>query len=182
MRHCSLFNTPLQVTLRISGLRISAALRLAYLRALFAQPISVIDTISPGKVAARITTSANTIQLAISQQLALLVQALAFTIGLYVIAFIKSWLLTFVASAALPFILLVYGTIVPLFLKRHKGTEHYLDQASALAFEIFSSIRVVVAFGAEEKLAKQHGEILERAKKNDDKNAPYMGCMLAPSM
>jgi ATP-binding cassette subfamily B (MDR/TAP) protein 1 len=38
------------LTVRISGLRMSAALRLAYLRALFMQPVSVIDTISPGKV------------------------------------------------------------------------------------------------------------------------------------
>ena len=33
-------------SIRISGLRISAALRLAYLRATFAQPVSVIDTVS----------------------------------------------------------------------------------------------------------------------------------------
>ena len=32
-------------TIRISGLRMSAALRLAYLRATFAQPVSVIDTV-----------------------------------------------------------------------------------------------------------------------------------------
>lgn len=36
-------------TVRISGLRISAALRLAYLRATFAQPVSVIDTVSISK-------------------------------------------------------------------------------------------------------------------------------------
>jgi ATP-binding cassette subfamily B (MDR/TAP) protein 1 len=87
----------------------SAALRLAYLRALFAQPVSVIDTISPGKVSTRITTSANTVQLAISQHFAMLFQSLAFTIGLYVVAFVKSPLLTVVASASLPFIMIVYG-------------------------------------------------------------------------
>lgn len=32
-------------TVRISGLRMSAALRLAYLKATFAQPVSVIDTV-----------------------------------------------------------------------------------------------------------------------------------------
>lgn len=67
----------MQLTVRISGLRMSAALRLAYLRALFAQSVSVIDTISPGKVATRITTSSNTVQLAISQHFAMLFQSLA---------------------------------------------------------------------------------------------------------
>jgi len=68
------------LTIRISGLRISAAVRLAYLRALFAQPVSIIDTVSPGKVSTRITTSSNTIQLAISQHFAMLFQSLALRI------------------------------------------------------------------------------------------------------
>jgi ATP-binding cassette subfamily B (MDR/TAP) protein 1 len=66
----------------------------------------MVDKVSPGIVSSRITTSSNTIQLAISQHVALLCQALAFTIALYVVAFIKAWLLTLVASASLPFILI----------------------------------------------------------------------------
>ncbi|KAF2279224.1 P-loop containing nucleoside triphosphate hydrolase protein [Westerdykella ornata] len=169
-------------TIRISGLRISAALRLAYLRATFAQPVSRIDTVSPGKVSTRITTSANTIQLSVSQSFAMLFQSLAFTVGLYVVSFVKSWLLTFVASAALPFILIVYGGLVPPFIKLHKVTEAYHEDASALAFEIFSSIRVVVAFGAQTKLESQHAALLDKAAKNEKKAAPLMGLMMSPSM
>jgi ABC-type multidrug transport system fused ATPase/permease subunit len=170
------------LTIRISGLRISAALRLAYLRALFLQPVSTIDTISPGKVSTRITTSSNTIQLAISQQLAMLVQAIAFTGGLYVISFIYGWLLTFVASASVPLILIAYGSVVPIYIKIHKRTEGLQDQASGLAFEIFSSIRVVVAFGAETRLAEQHSGWLMKAKQSEMKNAPVLGFMMSPSM
>ncbi|KAF2713122.1 P-loop containing nucleoside triphosphate hydrolase protein [Pleomassaria siparia CBS 279.74] len=169
-------------SIRISGLRISAALRLAYLRATLAQPVSVIDTISPGKVSTRITTSSNTIQLAISQHFAMLFQSLAFTIGLYVVAFIKSWLLTLVASASLPFILITYGILVPPFIKIHKVTDSLHEEASALAFEMFSSIRIVVAFGAEKKLEKQHEALLDRAVKNEKKAAPIMALMMSPSM
>lgn len=84
------------------------------------------------------------------------IQSLTFTIGLYVVAFVKGWLLTLVASAALPFILIVYGTIVPPFIKIQKTTGKHLEDASAMAFEMFSSVRVVVAFGAEAKLARLH--------------------------
>ncbi|KAI8941739.1 ABC-type transporter tr06 [Plenodomus lindquistii] len=170
------------LAIRISGLRMSAALRLAYLRALFAQPVSVIDTISPGKVATRITTSSNTIQLAISQHFAMLFQSLAFTIGLYVVAFIKGWLLTLVASTSLPFILIVYGLIIGPFIRRHKITEKLHEDASAMAFEIFSSIRIVAAFGAEGKLAGQHASLLDEAAKNERKATPLMGLLMAPSM
>jgi ATP-binding cassette subfamily B (MDR/TAP) protein 1 len=160
----------------------SAALRLDYLRALFAQPVSIIDTISPGKVSTRITTSSNTIQLGISQHLAMLFQSVAFVIALYIVSFVKSWLLTLVASASLPFILVTYGALIGPFLKIHKVTEKLHADASAMAFEIFSSIRVVTAFGAEDKLGKQHEDILERAAQNARKAAPLMGLMLAPSM
>ncbi|EAT87032.2 hypothetical protein SNOG_05968 [Parastagonospora nodorum SN15] len=170
------------ITIRISGLRLSAALRLAYLRALFAQPVSIIDTISPGKVSTRITTSSNTVQLAVSQHFAMLFQSLAFVIGLYVVAFIKSWLLTLVASASLPFILVVYSALVPPFIRIHKVTEKHHGDASAMAFEMFSSIRIVVAFGAEAKLARQHEKMLDQAVANERKAAPLMGLMMAPSM
>lgn len=170
------------LTIRISGLRISAALRLAYLQATFAQPVSKIDTVSPGKVSTRITTSSNTIQLAISQHFAMLFQSLAFTLGLYIVSFVKSWLLTFVASAALPFILIIYGVVVPPFIRIHKVTEAYHESASAMSFEIFSSIRIIAAFGAEAKLAKQHEELLKKAAKNQRKEAPIMGVMMSPMM
>ena len=112
----------------------------------------------------------------------MLFQSLAFTIGLYIVSFVKSWLLTFVASASLPFILIVYGSLVPPFIKIHKVTEAYHEDASALAFEIFSSIRIVVAFGAEAKLARQHADLLDKAAKNERKGAPLMGLMISPSM
>lgn len=81
-------------------------------------------------------------------------QSLAFTIGLYVVSFVKGWLLTLVASAALPFILVVYGLIVPPFIRIQKVTQRHLEDTDAIAFEMFSSVRVVVAFGAEGKLAR----------------------------
>ncbi|PVH99733.1 P-loop containing nucleoside triphosphate hydrolase protein [Periconia macrospinosa] len=169
-------------SIRISGLRISASLRLAYLKAIFAQPVSVIDTLSPGKVATRITTSSNTIQAGISQHFTMMFQSLAFTIGLYVVAFIKSWKLTLIASVALPFILIVYGSIVPPFFKIHKLTEECHDAASSLTFEMFSSIRVIVAFGAQAKLARQHEALLDKAANNAKREAPLMALFLSPAM
>ncbi|KAF2093344.1 P-loop containing nucleoside triphosphate hydrolase protein [Rhizodiscina lignyota] len=165
---------------RISGMRISAALRLAYLKALFAQPISFVDKVSPGKVSTRITTSANTIQIGISQQLSLLVQAITFTVGAYILAFVKGALLTLVVSSCIPFILLTYGFTLPLYIKINKRTENIQEEASSLSFEIFNSIRVVIAFGAEERLHGHYASILDRAARNGQKAAPILGCMIAP--
>ena len=51
-----------------------------------------------------------------------------------------------------------------------------------MAYEMFSSVRVVVAFGAEAKLARQHESILDKAVKNERKAASLMGLMISPSM
>jgi ABC-type multidrug transport system fused ATPase/permease subunit len=77
---------------------------------------------------------------------------------------------------------LVYGTLIGPFIKIHKVTEKHHEDASALAFEVFSSIRIVVAFGAEAKLAKQHELLLDKAAKNEKRAAPLMGLMMSPSM
>ena len=112
----------------------------------------------------------------------MLFQSFAFMIGLYVVAFVKAWLLTFVASVSLPFILIVYGIIITPFIRIHKITEKYQEDASAMAFEVFSSIRIVVAFGAEAKLARQHEKILNKAARNEKRASPLMGLMMSPVM
>ncbi|KAE9965181.1 hypothetical protein EG327_000633, partial [Venturia inaequalis] len=167
-------------SIRISGLRISAALRSAYIKALFNQPVTVVDTVSPGVISTRITANSNLIQLGISQQLTMFIQALSLTIGLYVVSFIKSWRLTLVASASLPFILIVYGTIIPFFFKNHAATMRHFEKASSLAFELMSSIRIVVAFGAERRLTSRYDQFVEDARKAEMKNAPLMGLLMSP--
>jgi ATP-binding cassette, subfamily B (MDR/TAP), member 1 len=167
-------------TVRISGLRTSARLRLIYLTALFKQPVSVIDQTSPGKISQRLTTNANTIQMGISQQLSQMIQSIALTIGLYVVSFIRGPLLTLVASATIPVTLIIYSLIVPIVFKNQRRAEQYKEQASALSFEIFESIRIVAAFGAESKLEAKHTDFIERARRLERSNGPWMGMLMAP--
>ena len=54
---------------RMTGIRISAAIRMAYLTALFNQPMNAIDKLPPGTATDSLTTVANTIQMAVSDKL-----------------------------------------------------------------------------------------------------------------
>jgi ABC-type multidrug transport system fused ATPase/permease subunit len=51
-----------------------------------------------------------------------------------------------------------------------------------MAFEMFSSVRIVAAFGAEAKLARQHEILLDKAARNERRAAPLMGLMMSPLM
>jgi len=108
---------------RIISIRISASIRLAYLRALFAQSISSLDKLPPGQAASTITSAASILQVGLSEKMSTFIQFTALVLGAYVIAFTYSWLLTLVTSSLLLFIGAVYGVQVPLYIGMNKSME-----------------------------------------------------------
>lgn len=54
---------------RLIGIRMSAAIRLHYLRSLFAQTVHVLDSMPSGAAASTITSTANTLQIGVSEKL-----------------------------------------------------------------------------------------------------------------
>ncbi|KAG5297998.1 ABC multidrug transporter [Histoplasma ohiense] len=167
--------------LRMTGIRISARLRLSYLQALFNQPISVFDTLPVGRPTNTITTSSNTIQAGISDKLAILVQSLALVISAYAVAFRFSWSLTLVASASILFISILYSLLVPIYVKLQKKVEQADEKASSIAGEALGSIRTIVSCCAEGRLAARYGEWVGEARKRGMRLAPQVGAQLAPS-
>jgi ATP-binding cassette subfamily B (MDR/TAP) protein 1 len=161
-------------------LRISARLRLQYLEALLRQPVSSIDATSPGTIASKLTSSSNTIESGISQQFSLGIQAIAFTLGLFIVSFVKNPLLTLVAMSVIPMVLIPYALAMPFVNKFWFFSEMCKAGATSLSYEIFESIRIVVAFGAQDRLGYAHNQMLLMAQGIDKKGAPLMGVMLAP--
>ncbi|PYH40412.1 ABC transporter ATP-binding protein [Aspergillus saccharolyticus JOP 1030-1] len=149
---------------RVIGLRVSGTLRLRYMQALFAQPISKLDQVSVGSVTNTITTLSNSIQQSISDKLAILFQSLALLVAAYVIAFRYSWALTLVTSAALLFILIVCFFTLPMITKVQQQVDKADEKHASIAAEVFSSIRTVVSLGAEGTLAQRYAEWIEIAR------------------
>jgi len=54
---------------RMTGIRLSAAIRLHYLKHLFGQRIHVLDSLPPGQAVGTITATSNILQLGISEKL-----------------------------------------------------------------------------------------------------------------
>lgn len=168
------------ITIRIAGLRISARLRRSYIKAIFQLPVTQIDEMSPGAIASRLTTNSNIIESGISQQYFLAVQSTSFTIGLFVVAFTKNAKLTAISLVVIPVVLLVYGLTVPLLNRLWYQAEAHKDRASSLSYEVIQSIRIVVAFGAQDRLASEHQKIMDFSRAIDRKQAPIHGAMLSP--
>jgi ATP-binding cassette subfamily B (MDR/TAP) protein 1 len=165
---------------RMVGLRLSAKLRLEYLRALFALPVSVLDILPSGQASNTITTTANVLQIGISEKLGIILQFSALLITSVIIAFKYSWSLTLVTSSILLFIIGVYGVTVPLVIKLTKEVEHADEKAASIAGEVLGSIRMIVACGAEGRIARRYSGWIEESRKRGLRMSPYIGIQFAP--
>jgi ATP-binding cassette subfamily B (MDR/TAP) protein 1 len=166
--------------LRVIGLKMSAKIRLEYLQALFQLPISVIDTMPNGQASNTITTTANVLQVGISEKLGTLLQYAALLITAIVIAFKYNAILTLVTSSSILFLGAVYGFIVPIIIKMTKETEQADEKAASIAGEALGSVRMIIACGAETRIAKKYSGWIEESRRRGLKMGPYLGIQFAP--
>jgi ATP-binding cassette subfamily B (MDR/TAP) protein 1 len=128
-------------SLRMVALRMSAKLRLEYLKALFALPVSVIDTLPSGQASNTLTNTANVLQIGIGEKAGAILQWMATVIAAIVIAFKYSWSLTLVTSSVIIFVGLIYGCIIPINIKLTKEVEHADEKVCSSLFRCISRVK-----------------------------------------
>lgn len=163
---------------RMIGIRLSSAVRMHYVRALFAQPIHVIDSMAPGAPAIAITATSNTLQLGISERLGTFLEFNGTIWAAIVIAFIWSWDLTLVTSSLILYMMIVLGVILPIVLKGQTATTEADAQGTAIASEALGGIRLVMACGAQDHVISRYEEWVHKAMKRAQKIAPVVGLQL----
>lgn len=159
---------------RMIGIRLSSGIRLHYLQRLFGQTIHVLDSMPAGAAAGTITSTANTLQIGISEKLGVFLEFSATIVASIVIAFTYSWTLTLVTASSILFILLVLGALLPFIIKGHTQMTKAEGKASAVASEAFSSIRMVTACGAEDRIAARYARWVQVARQKGQFTAPLM--------
>ncbi|KAH7191273.1 putative ABC-type multidrug transport system [Fusarium oxysporum] len=160
---------------RMIGIRISSAIRQDFLTALFSQSVHVLDSMPPGYATTVITSASNTLQLGISEKLGVFVEFTATMISSIIIAFIFSWQLSLVTFTAVVFILLSVRVLLPLITKGQTRQGEAESKAASVASEALSSIRMVVAYGAESRIGNKYGQFVEEAKKHVRFVSPFIG-------
>ena len=164
----------------MASLRISAALRLEYLKALLHQPISTLDALPPGQTAAIITVTASVLQLGISEKLSQLLECFSLIVSALVISFGYSWKLVLVTSTGLIFIVIVYAMTASYFIKLLDEVQEADMTASAIANEIFNSVRMVSACGAELKMEEKYAKWVHEGRRRGLKMPPLIALQQAP--
>ncbi|KAK4162105.1 putative ABC multidrug transporter [Cladorrhinum sp. PSN259] len=158
---------------RLIGIRISAAVRLHYLRSLFGQTIHVLDSMPSGTAAATITSTSNTLQLGISEKLGTFLEFTSTITTAIIIAFTYSWSLTLVTASVILFISIVISILLPFIIKGQTRMTKAEAKGTSVATETFSAIRMVASCGAEDRMSQKFAEWVKKARQGSQFSIPF---------
>ncbi|KAG4279812.1 hypothetical protein FPRO06_11146 [Fusarium proliferatum] len=159
---------------RMTGVRITSAIRQDYFTALFSQSVHVLDSMPPGYATTIITTTGNTLQLGISEKLGVFVEYNATMIASIIVAFIYSWQLSLVTFTAVVFITFSVSLVLPYITKGQTNQTKSEAMAMSVASEAMSGIRMIVAYGAESRIGSKYGRFVDEAKKHAQFAGPFI--------
>lgn len=171
-------NTINKFCFRMIGLRLSSAVRMHYLRTLFAQSIHVIDSMPAGAPAAAITATSNTLQVGVSERLGTFLEYNGTIWSALIVAFIWSWDLTLVISSLIIYSLVVLSVVVPFIVKKQTAMVMADMQGTAVASEALGGIRLVMACGAQEHVLQKYSTWVLEAKGHGLRMAPVVGAQM----
>ncbi|KAM5476044.1 multidrug-resistance transporter mdr5 [Microsporum audouinii] len=163
------------ICFNITAIRSVRKLRLHYIKAILRQEMAYFDTYTPGSVATRISNNANLIQTGMSEKVGTCCQGVAMLIAAFVVAFTQNWRLTLPVATSIPTAVTLVGITVALDAKLEAKILDIYSKAGGLVEETLGSIRVVVAFGAGDRLRKKYDDHLEAAKGFGVKKGPVLG-------
>ena len=114
-------------------------------------PLSYFDRNTQGEVLSRITNDVDTVNQTLSQSLTQIITSSITVIGVLVMMFSISWLMTIVALVVIPLSLIVVSVIVKRSQVYFKEQQDYLGHVNGHVEEMFGGHRVMKAFNGEER-------------------------------
>ncbi|KAK3158796.1 hypothetical protein QOZ80_2AG0141690 [Eleusine coracana subsp. coracana] len=144
-----------------TGERQAAKMRLAYLRAMLDQDISVFDTeASTGEVINAITSDILVVQDAISEKVGNFMHYISRFLAGFAIGFSRVWQISLVTLAIVPLIAIAGGIYAYVTIGLMARVRKSYVKAGEIAEEVIGNVRTVQAFVGEEKAVKMYRDAL----------------------
>jgi ABC-type bacteriocin/lantibiotic exporter with double-glycine peptidase domain len=102
------------------------------------------------------------LQLGISERLSSLIQAIAVILIALIIGCLYSWELTLVTATGLMAIIAWYTITTPLIMQRYAAIQELEREAAGAATEALSSVRMIAAYGAEDKISAIYNKLVDK--------------------
>jgi ATP-binding cassette subfamily B protein len=118
-------------------------------------PFSYYDKVATGDVMSRITNDVDAIQQSFNQSLTQIVTSITSLIGILVMMFSISWLMTLIALFVLPLSVLIIALIIKRSQKHFTAQQEYLGEVNGMVEENFGAHTIMRAFNGEQRALKQ---------------------------
>lgn len=152
------------VSWNLFGERLAQRLREKYFRSLLHKDVPFFDQLSPGEVSSHLNADITTIQSGTSEKVGIVLNAVAFFVAAYTIAFIKDARLGGMLVSLTP-AFLIMSLVGGHYIGKYSGAmSAKISSASSIALESLSNIMIVHAFSANSRLEARFTEILGDAK------------------
>jgi ATP-binding cassette subfamily B protein len=144
-------------------------------------PISYFDRTSQGEVLSRVTNDVDTVSQSLNQSLTQIITSVITMIGVLVMMFSISWLMTLVVMVILPISAVFITVIVRHSQKYYKQQQEYLGHVNGHVEEMFGGHVVVKAFNGEKRSVEKFNG-LNNTLYNSAWKAQFMSGLMMPIM
>ncbi|KAI4328050.1 hypothetical protein L6164_020444 [Bauhinia variegata] len=153
-----------------TGERQASKMRMAYLRALLNQDISIFDTeASTGEVISAITSDIIVVQDALSEKVGNFMHYISRFLAGFTIGFVRVWQISLVTLSIVPLIALAGGLYAYVTIGLIAKVRKAYVRAGEIAEEVLGNVRTVQAFAGEEGAVRLYREALMKTYKNGRK-------------
>ncbi|KAK4252727.1 hypothetical protein QN277_014465 [Acacia crassicarpa] len=153
-----------------SGQRQTAKMRMAYLRSMLNQDISLFDTeASTGEVISAISSEILVVQDALSEKVGKFLHHISRFIAGFIVGFAGIWQISLVTLAIVPMIALAGGLYAYVSFGLIAEVQKAYVRAGEIAEEVIGNVRTVQAFVGEERAVRSYKAALVKTYKNGQK-------------
>lgn len=122
-------------------------------------PLKYFDDHTHGEILSRVTNDIDTISTSLSQSLSEIITSVVMLIGIMIMMFSISWVITIVCLLVLPASFIVTKYVVKRSQKHFKGQQEQLGYISGHVEEMYSAFEIVKAYGKEKDNIKKFDSI-----------------------
>jgi ATP-binding cassette subfamily B multidrug efflux pump len=145
-------------------------------------PLKYFDTQTHGEVLSRVTNDVDTINMTLTQNFSMLISSVVMIIGVLIMMFSISWLMTLVALVILPVSLLFVRFLVKFSQGHFRTQQEYLGHMNGHVEEMYGGHLVVKSFNGEERSLQKFNRLNNELYKSGWKSQFLSGMMIPVMM
>lgn len=138
--------------------KVTYQLRKAISEKIQRMPMKYFDSKTHGEVLSRVTNDIDTLSQSMNQSVIQIITSITTVVGVLIMMFSISWLMTVVSLLILPISMVLVSLIVKRSQKYFKAQQEYLGHVNGQVEEVYGGHNIVRAFNSEENVVKTFDE------------------------